>query len=55
MVFEKFKDSRIPSWYRDARVWRYLRRRYGLRPGGIVDDDPEKPPIIIIEAFRRSA
>lgn len=45
-------DPRIPAWYTDRRVWDYLGRRYGIRPGGIIDDSDDKPPILIIERCR---
>lgn len=46
--FTDWIDPRIPAWYRDPAVWDYLGRKYGLKPGGIVDDG-EGPPLLTIE------
>ena len=47
--FKEFIDERIPAWYRDPKVWVYLGKQYGLKPGGIIDDNDDQPPIIIVE------
>lgn len=43
-----FVDPRIPLWYEDPAVWRYLGAKYGLRAGGIIDDS-DGPPMLVIE------
>lgn len=47
--FITWVDPRIPDWWLDPKVWEYLGKNYGLEPGGIIDDDENKPPIIFIE------
>ena len=49
--FTDWIDPRIPSWYEDPTVWAYLGRKYGLRPGGIIDDG-NGPPLLTIEKIR---
>lgn len=46
--FTEWVDPRIPSWWEDPAVWRYLGRKYGLKPGGIVYDS-DGPPMLVIE------
>lgn len=46
--FKVWRDPRIPDWWFDPKVWEYLKKNYGLEPGGIIDD-LDKPPIIIIQ------
>ena len=48
LKLKRWTDPQIPEWYSDPAVWRYLGQKYGLQPGGIIDDEEDKPPIIII-------
>jgi hypothetical protein len=47
--WEVWVDTRIPEWYSDPAVWRYLGQKYGLQPGGIIDDEEDKPPLLTFE------
>jgi len=37
--FKTWIDPRLPKWWLDDQLWRYLKMHYGLERDGIIDDE----------------
>lgn len=51
--FVVFEDPKWPTWTKDPRVWKYLRKNYKIDFGGWIDDSDTKPPLLMLKKVRR--